>query len=307
MTDISRRDMLAATAATLLGGSLAQPASAQPASAQPASAQPASAQPAPPRLIVRADDMGYAHAGNEAILRCATEGIATSVEVIAPAPWFPEAARMLAAHPRIDVGVHLALSSEWDLVKWRPLTSAASLRDADGYFFPMIYPNPSYPRRALAEQAWRIDDVERELRAQIELAKKHVPRLSHWSAHMGCTNVREDVRALTKALGVEYGIDGVPEERGVSRVSYVGPHGTSAEKTASFLRMLDTLAPGRTYMMVDHPGLDGPELRAIHHVGYEDVAVDRQGVTDAWTSDAVRERVRARGIRLIDYRDLRPA
>jgi hypothetical protein len=47
------------------------------------------AQTSPPRLIVRADDMGYAHAGNEAILKCFEVGIATSVEVIAPSPWFP--------------------------------------------------------------------------------------------------------------------------------------------------------------------------------------------------------------------------
>jgi chitin disaccharide deacetylase len=285
VTDISRRDMIAATAATLATGRLF-------------------AQPAPPRLIVRGDDMGYAHAGNEAIVRCFTHGVMTSAEVIAPAPWFPEAVRMLAAHPTLDVGVHLSLSSEWDLVKWRPLTDCPSLRDADGYFFPMIYPNPSYPRRALAEQAWRIEEVERELRAQIELAKRHVPRLSHWSAHMGCTNLREDVRALTKALGREYGIDGVPEDRGVSRATYVGAHTTSTEKIAAFLRMLDSLESGKTYMMVDHPGLDGPELRAIHHVGYEDVAVDRQGVTDTWTSPAVRERIRRHGIRLISYRDL---
>jgi chitin disaccharide deacetylase len=47
-------------------------------------------QSAPPRLIVRGDDMGYSHAGNEAILACYTNGIESSVEVIVPSPWFPE-------------------------------------------------------------------------------------------------------------------------------------------------------------------------------------------------------------------------
>src|SRR6187551_3336023 len=82
--------------------------------------------PAPPRLIVRGDDMGYAHAGNEAILKCYREGIETSVEVIAPSPWFPEAVQMLTEHAEVDVGVHLALTSEWDNIKWRPLTEAQS-------------------------------------------------------------------------------------------------------------------------------------------------------------------------------------
>jgi hypothetical protein len=45
-------------------------------------------------------------------------------------------------------------------------------------------------------------------------------------------------------------------------------------------------------------------MRATGHVGYEAVAVDRQGVTDAWTSPAAREIVKRRGIELIGYRDL---
>ena len=71
----------------------------------------------PPRLIVRADDMGSFQASNGASLRSATHGIVTSVEVMAVAPWFPEAARMLRENPGIDVGLHLVLTSEWDLVK----------------------------------------------------------------------------------------------------------------------------------------------------------------------------------------------
>jgi predicted glycoside hydrolase/deacetylase ChbG (UPF0249 family) len=284
---LTRRDLLIGTAATLAGHVLRGVPRA-----------------APPRLIVRVDDMGYTHAGNEAIVRTVRDGIASSVEVIAPSPWFPEAVRMLADIPQVDVGVHLALTSEWDLVKWRPLTEARSLRDADGYFHPMLMRNPNYPSRALVEQPWKIEDVEREFRAQIELAKTHVPRLSHWSAHMGCTNLSPGVSALAHSLGREYGIDIIPAERGVRNVSYVGARTTSDEKIESMLRMLDSLEADRTYMMVDHPGLDGAELRAVHHVGYENVAIDRQGVTDSFTSTLVRARIRERGIQLIGYWDL---
>jgi hypothetical protein len=66
--------------------------------------------------------------------------------------------------------------------------------------------------------------------------------------------------------------------------------------------MLDS---DQTYLFVDHPGLDTPELRAIHHIGYDDVAADRQGVTDVWTDPRVREFIRAKGIELISYRDLK--
>lgn len=262
------------------------------------------AQPAPPRLIVRGDDMGYAHAGNEAILKCAKEGIQTSIEILVPSPWFPEAVAMLAEIPDADVGIHLTLSSEWDNLKWRPVSDCPSLRDADGYFYPMIYPNKNYPKRSVVENNWQLADVEKEFRAQIELALKKIPRLSHFSGHMGCTDMGSDVKALVKKLAKEYRLDIVPTELGVQNVGYVGAHATPAEKIESLMKMLDSLEPGKTYLFVDHPGLDTPELRAIRHVGYEQVAVDRQGVTDSWTSSRVRDFIKTKGIRLISYKDL---
>ncbi|MEO6528931.1 MAG: polysaccharide deacetylase family protein [Gemmatimonadaceae bacterium] len=260
---------------------------------------------APPRLIVRGDDMGFAHAGNEAIIASYVNGIESAIEVLAPSPWFPEAAQMLAAHPGIDVGVHLTLTSEWDNLKWRPLSTGPSLRDSDGFFFPMAFPNLRYPGRSVTEKPPRLEEIEQEFRAQIELVKKHVPRVSHLSGHMGCTGVRADVKAMTKRLAMEYALDIAPEDHGVVSARYVGAHETSAEKIESFLRMLDGLENGKTYLFVDHPGLDRPELRAIHHLGYENVAADRQGVTDTFTSPRVRDRLTRRRIQLIGYRDLK--
>jgi predicted glycoside hydrolase/deacetylase ChbG (UPF0249 family) len=259
----------------------------------------------PPRLIVRGDDMGYSHSGNEAILKCFKEGIETSIEVIVPSPWFPEAAKILAENPTVDVGVHLALSSEWDNVKWRPLSDCPSLRDADGYFYPMIFPNKNYPKRALKENDWKISDVEKEFRAQIELARKRIPRISHLSGHMGCDAISPEARALAKRLAKEYALDVALDELGVAYAGYAGPRGTSAEKIASFMKLLEGLKPGKTYLFVDHPGLDTPELRAIHHIGYENVAVDRQGVTDTWTDPRVRDFIKSKGIQLISYKDLK--
>jgi predicted glycoside hydrolase/deacetylase ChbG (UPF0249 family) len=263
------------------------------------------AQPAPPRLIVRADDMGYSHAGNEAILKSYREGIATSVEIIVPSPWFPEAVKFLTEHPDVDVGIHLALTSEWDNVKWRPLTDCPSLRDADGYFFPMVFPNQNYPGRSIAENPWKLEDIEKEVRAQIELARKKLPRISHVSTHMGFSSLDPKVRALIARLGQEYGLTVETAGVDVKRASYVGPKKTSEEKITGFIKMLESLEAGKTYLFVDHPGLDTPEVRAIHHIGYPDVAIDRQGVTDTMISARVREAIKAKGIQLISYKDLK--
>ncbi|NIJ53883.1 polysaccharide deacetylase family protein [Dyadobacter arcticus] len=257
-----------------------------------------------PRLIVRGDDMGYSHSGNLALIKSSKEGIQTSIEVIVPSPWFPEAVKMLAENPGLDVGIHLAITSEWDNVKWRPLTDCPSIRDADGYFYPMVRANKNYPKRAILENDWKLADIEKEFRAQIEMALKKIPQISHVSSHMGCTGLHPDVLALTKRLAKEYKIPIDPEPADLKYASYDGPKKTPEEKINSFISMLGKLESGKTYLFVDHPGLNDAELKAISHIGYEDVASDRQGVTDLFTSKKVKDAVKEEGIVLIGYKDL---
>ncbi|HEX6892691.1 MAG TPA: polysaccharide deacetylase family protein [Chryseolinea sp.] len=257
------------------------------------------------QLIVRGDDMGFSHSGNEAIIKCFKEGIETSIEVIVPSPWFPEAVKLLIENPTVDVGIHIALTSEWDNMKYRPVSHCSSLTDDSGYFFPFIWPNKNYPGRALLESNWKIEEIEKEFRAQIELALKKIPRISHISAHMGCYDMSPEVKALAKKLAIEYGIDIDPIELGVIDIGYQGSSKTTEDKKRSFIAMLERLEPGKTHLFVDHPGLDTPELRGIHHKGYENVALDRQGVTDVWTDPDVKEVIRKRDIRLISYREIK--
>jgi len=258
----------------------------------------------PTRLIVRGDDMGYTHSGNEALIKCYKEGIETSIEVIVPSPWFKEAVKLLNQNPGVDVGIHLAITSEWENIKWRPLTDCKSLRDSNGYFFPMVFANKNYPGQSINENKWNMADIEKELRAQIEMALKYIPRISHISNHMGFFNLSPEVKSLAKKLAREYKIDIDLDEYKVTNVRYEGPSKTSAEKISSFLKMLDELEPGKTYWFIDHPGLDNDELRAVWHIGYENVAEDRQGVTDVFTSDKVKAAIKEKNIQLIGYRDL---
>ena len=45
------------------------------------------------RLIVRGDDIGSSHAANVACIRSYKKGIMTSVEIMVPCGWFPEAVK----------------------------------------------------------------------------------------------------------------------------------------------------------------------------------------------------------------------
>jgi hypothetical protein len=108
---------------------------------------------------------------------------------------------------------------------------------------------------------------------------------------------------MTQRLAKEYHLNIDLKANDVKPARYAGPHKTSAEKIDSFIKMLATLEKGKTYLFVDHPGLDGSELRAIHHIGYEDVAIDRQGVTELFTSDAVKKELKKYGVEVISYRE----
>ncbi|WP_194975368.1 ChbG/HpnK family deacetylase [Aquiflexum lacus] len=258
-----------------------------------------------PRLIVRGDDMGSSRSANLASIETFVNGVETSIELMVVTPWFPEAAQMLKKNTGIDVGLHLVITSEWDGIKWRPLTNCPSLMDADGYFLPMMGSNKNYPGLAITQNQWKLEEIEQEFRAQIDFALKHVPQISHLSGHMGSTGFHPDVTKMVSKLSKEYDLPVMSRELnqqlGLSGVSYDGPKATSAEKEASFIRMLEKLEAGKSYMFVDHPSYDNVEMQGVGHIGYEDVAMDRQGVTDTWTSENVKESVSKNGIELINF------
>lgn len=257
-------------------------------------------------LLVRADDIGFSHAANEACIRVYTQGICRSVEIMAPTPWFPEAVKLLHAHPGYDVGVHFTLTSEWENFKWRPLTGPSSVAAEDGYFYRTFRKNDNYPDEFTFEQGdWTAGDVEKELRAQVELIRTRIPWVSHATFHMGGLRDNPDFQGVVDGLVAEYGL-GV-DMSGFERFRAFGENSqkkSSQEKVAALRESLAALGPGR-WLHVDHPCLDTHESRAIGHVGYEMVAADRQGVVDAWTDPGVLEIIRERGIRLVGYGDVK--
>lgn len=265
-----------------------------------------------PTLVIRIDDLGALHSVNEACIKTYRSGIARSVEVMPVAAWYPEAIKMLKENPGLDVGLHLVITSEWENVKWRPLTHCPSLTDENGYFYPMMFPNPAYPGQAILEQKWDIKEIEQEFRAQIETTLKSIPQLSHLSGHMLSTGFNKEVNELVQRLAQEYNLPSIDrmdssKDYQFTYIGYDGPKTTSAEKEASFIKALDKLEAGKRYLFLDHPALDNDEMKTVFHIGYEDVALDRQGVTDLLTSPRVKQTIEDKGIKLISINQLAKA
>jgi predicted glycoside hydrolase/deacetylase ChbG (UPF0249 family) len=257
------------------------------------------------RLVVRADDIGSCHTANLACVKCYQEGIVKSVEVMVPCPWFNEAAKMLRDNPGCDVGVHLTLTSEWENYKWGPITQSAGLVDAQGDFYPQTAQRPDFPpNTGFLQSGWKIEEVEKELRAQIELAKKMIPQVSHLSSHMGTPTCTPQLEALVQKLAKEYKLP--IDTPGAKYVPWLADSKATAEqREAALIKALDGLGAG-TWIIIEHPGLDTPEMQAMGHKGYWEVASHRNGVTKSFTSPKVKDVIKRRNIQLVSYHDMWP-
>ncbi len=257
------------------------------------------------RLIVQGDDMGAGHGVNVATIAAYRQGVLRSTNLLTNAAWMPEAAQMLAENPELDVGVHLTLTSEWSRVKWRPLTCAPSLVDANGYFFPMVFRRADFPPHTSIQDATPdLAEVEKELRAQIELARRMVPRVSYLWPHMGFDGLSKEIHAIVAKLEREYKMPVPGPALGLRFLGQVWSNTDSGpQRAAKLAARLEKLTPG-VWFMVDHAATDTPEIQAFGHPGYENVAADRSAVVEAWTSRDVLDIVQRRNIKITGFGDL---
>jgi len=256
-------------------------------------------------LLVRGDDMGSSHAANKGCIESYKEGIMRSVELMVPCPWFPEAVKLLNENPGLDVGLHLVLTSEWENMKWRPITYCPDLTDSNGYFYPMVWQREDFPPNTSLQKAdWKIEEIEQELRAQINMGIRNVPHITHMGGHMGFAQLDPQISELMKKLAIEYNIDLDLSTYGASRFKGWGNAKSTEEKIDSMAYNLTNLKPG-LYILIDHPAKDCPEMQAIWHKGYEDVAEDRESVLRVFTNDKIKGIIREKNIKLVSYKDLK--
>ncbi len=254
---------------------------------------------APIRLIVRGDDMGMTHACNMAVEKCFSNGIMTCVGLIVPAPWFEEAARMAREHPEWGVGVHLALNGEWRDYKWKPVLPynlVPSLVDEDGFFYQTT-------EAFLAAQP-SLDEVDKELRAQMDRAIKRGLNIQYIDTHMDTLNATPELWAVVQKIAQDYGFP-ISGECGEEQNDFLNIYNTAPEKKEQVLAdRLNRLSPG-LWLLVIHPGLDTPEMRALvdaNPEGLPNVAAHRAAEAKALQSKRIKRIIQKRGIELVDYK-----
>jgi len=151
-------------------------------------------------VILHVDDVGMSHSSNLGAMEATSKGVATSCSVMMPCAWVSEFARYLKAHPDMDSGLHLTLTSEWTLYRWGPLagkSQAPGLVDQEGCLW--------HSTQQVAQKA-APEEIEREIRAQIERAETLGIPITHMDSHMGVLFARPDYFERLAKVGIEKGI-----------------------------------------------------------------------------------------------------
>ncbi len=276
-------------------------------------------------VILHADDIGSSHGTVAAYADLVAAGIMSSAATMVPCPWFPAAAAYCRQHrddPRVDMGVHLTLNSEWSAYRWGPISTrdpASGLLDDEGYF---------HRREPAAQTGADLDAVERELRAQIDWALAAGIDVTHLDSHM-LTLFHPRLLPVYLRLGQEYrlpvfllrwdaqqlrrwgyGLDDAEdvvqqvhaaEAAGLPTFDHadVMPLERHENRLETAMHLLAQAPAGLTYLLF-HPAIDTPELRSF--------APDwRARVADyeLFTSDALRTALAATGVRVIGWRAIR--
>jgi predicted glycoside hydrolase/deacetylase ChbG (UPF0249 family) len=255
---------------------------------------------AEPELLIRADDIGMNHTVNQALRKLTETGVPFSASVMIACPWYLEAAQILRDNPQVSVGIHLTLNSEWKDYKWGPVLGASrvpTLVDGNGHFFATAV--------ELLENGMDLGEVEAELRAQIERAKRAGLDVDYLDYHMLTAVSTPQLRGVVEKLAAEYGL-------GLSR--YFGEPSLSLwdvepdKKLVTLLDGLRHIETGKPTLLVMHLGEQTPEMNALVDVNnpadpYR-VALHRARELQAITSPAFFRIVSDRNIRFVTYRDM---
>ena len=217
-----------------------------------------------------------------------------------PCPWFEEAVSILKDNPQVAVGIHLTLNAEWKNYRWGPVagrSAVPSLVDSLGNFFPS--------RDAFFANNPKPEEVEIELRAQIEKALKAGLKISYLDYHMGTAVDKPELRKIVEKLAAEYhlGISRYFDEVDVNSM-YSFP---VEEKENHLMTILDSLTTENVNLLVCHIGEDNPELAAMidmNPFGPKDMSKHRNAELKALLSAIRKDVFNRKGITLITYKDL---
>lgn len=256
--------------------------------------------------MLRGDDFGVTHAGNMGMKAAIEAGMLKSCSVIVNGAWIAETVAILKQHPEIEVGLHIALTSEWDTLRWPPIArDVRSLVAPDGNLWrggvTWISPYQKQNRPPLfANLDVNPTDMEKEVRAQVKRAQDLGLRIDYIDCH-NWTACAGAGRPILKRIAQELGVP-IPEPE----AGFMDMADTKAEDARrkavddyeiyrkALLQDIAAMQPGKVYRTVLHPWPDTDEVRFMDTVrGVEEAKIrahELRLATDPLIKAAVRKK-----------------
>ena len=265
-------------------------------------------------LIIHSDDLGVSHSENEASTLAMEKGSVSSASIMVPTPWFSEIAAYAAARPQSDFGLHLTLNSEWKYYKWSPLAdNVPGLINMNGFFYLSV--DSVYASA-------KIEEVEKELRAQIEKARLFGIDVTHFDSHMGTLFGRPEYVKLLVKLGREYKVPVMLVKTGpnmvfnvpftdltdkdifVDAIHTANPDNFKNGMAAYYTGVINSMKAGLNIFII-HTAYDDKEMQAVAVDHPDWGAAWRQADFNFFSSEACRGLLKAENIKVITWREIR--
>jgi len=268
-------------------------------------------------LMIHADDAGLSTSENRATIEALQNGSVTSYSMMVPCAWFYEMANFALKNPQFDYGIHLTLTCEWKNYKFGPVLSpnqVPSLVDTNGHF---------YKNRKLFKENARVEEVEKELSAQIEKALNLGLKPSHLDCHMYSVAVSPEILSVYKGLGEKYGIPVLLSKELMNFVGYdaetviedgdllvdrvyVGEYKFFEQGNLKkfYNDILDNLQSEFTIILI-HPAFDTDEMKSITEDHPNFGSEWRQLDFDYFTSKECKSKIKKNAIELVSWREIK--
>jgi chitin disaccharide deacetylase len=148
-------------------------------------------------IIFHMDDAGMSYDSDRGIEKVFENGVANSTSVMMPCPWVPQIVRYIKSRPTVDAGLHLTLNSEWKDYRWPPVAGAKAvpgLTDSTGSLWADV-------ANVVAHAS--ADEVDKEIRAQLNRALQMGFYPTHLDSHMGALFANVSFLEKYIELGIE--------------------------------------------------------------------------------------------------------
>jgi predicted glycoside hydrolase/deacetylase ChbG (UPF0249 family) len=269
-------------------------------------------------LIIHGDDIGLSHSTNMAVIKAFEEKGITSGSMMVPCPWSSEFAEYAKSHPGLDIGIHFTINSEWKYYKFGGILSQCeipSLLDKNGHFYPTV---------EQVAMAAKPEEMEKELRAQIDRAIAMGIQPTHLDSHMGSMYVTPLLFRVVVKVAREYGLpvslpynllgpvapflknELTPGMVGVDNFLMLQGNAVKGDWVIMYNDIVNAVKPGLNEIVV-HLSYDNDEMRAIA-VDHEDYgSAWRQKDLDLVTSDAFKKLLKENNIQLVTWKQIQDA